>query len=60
MRYVPLARRPATWESWEDEIAEPRVTISVIDESDAPQPTGLVDANGTPLYRIATRERIGF
>jgi hypothetical protein len=60
MQYVPFSRPPAAWESWEDEIAEPRVTISVIDDSDAPQPTGLVDQHGTPLYRIASRARCGF
>jgi hypothetical protein len=39
----------------------PSVPTATVFETDAaPQPTGLLDASGTPLYRTIDREPIGF
>jgi hypothetical protein len=59
-RYVPIPRRlsPARAE-WDD--PEPvMTTTTVYAEDDAPRETGLLDANGTPLYRVSDKVRMGF
>lgn len=57
-KYVAIAH-PAAWSdsclSWQD-----RPTCVVHEDDPAPKPTGLVDASGTPLYRLSERIPIGF
>lgn len=39
---------------------EPGETITVLADEGAPVKTGILDENGTPLYRMPERVRIGF
>lgn len=58
-QYRPLAKRQRAYEEeWFEE--EPHRTITVHETDDSPIQTGLVDANGTPLYRTKVRVPIGF
>lgn len=58
-RYVAMRPRsgydPDSMEAWDDAHG-----ITVFDPDDAPVETGLLDANGNPLYRINDRRPIGF
>ena len=57
-RYVALSK-PSGWASehwsWQD-----RPTCVVLEDCPAPKPIGLLDARGTPLYRLSNRIPIGF
>lgn len=56
MRYVA---RPKAW--WDDEPnVEDVSTRIVLVEDDAPIRTGLLDADGVPLYRVRDRFPVGF
>lgn len=58
MRYVTLRGVPAT--SWWDTNAVDYLPRTVHEEDRKPIDTGLLDANGTKLYRVEDREPIGF
>lgn len=56
-RYVAIPSGPKGYDYWE----EPAPTSQTIyAEDDAPQQTGLYDANGVPLYRVRDKIRVGF
>lgn len=57
--YRTMARRPRSYEEEEWWSEEPR-SIVVHEPVDEPIDTGLVDLNGTPLYRVRQRAPIGF
>lgn len=52
-KYVVM--RPVGWVDWDE---PPRTMDVVVASPEGPQPTGLVDASGTPIYRV--RDPIGF
>lgn len=57
--YRAMAHPPAGWVG--DEWYEPeRESITVYEPDHAPHRTGLVDANGVPIYRLPERRAIGF
>ena len=59
-RYVALPQAPAkSSEDWEN---QPPVAAAntVYEQDDAPIETGLLDANGTKLYRIRDRLKMGY
>lgn len=59
-RYIAMARRPKAYEDeWHDG-SEGLTTITVHESDDGPQDTGLLDAHGTPLFRMSDRQPIGF
>ena len=55
MRRTRKAYRSEDEDGWQD-----RPTISVIQDDDEPAETGLLDANGTPLYRVKDSIPVGF
>lgn len=58
-RYVAIPVKPiprADAEDW----PEPHCSIVVLETDPAPVPTGLLDAAGVPLYRVADRIPMGF
>lgn len=58
--YVALAKPPradAGDSHWRDENHH---TMDVLDASDAPHKTGLVTAQGVPIYRVTRRGPMGF
>jgi hypothetical protein len=61
-RYVALRRAPGprAWINDYNETLPAQPTVTVIEGDPAPAETGLLDAHGTPLYRVAEREPIGF
>jgi len=56
-RYRPLA---ATWDHGLGEMILMPESMEVHEGCKAPKDTGLVDQNGTPLYRIEATVRFGF
>jgi len=60
IRYLTLLRRPRTVTVQDDVWTEPPVTMQVISDEGQPVDTGLVDQFGTTIYRVPTRERMGF
>jgi hypothetical protein len=57
MRYVASTRPPRA-DDWD--YPDEHRTMSVIEDEAAPQATGLLDANGVPIYRVADRAPMGF
>lgn len=57
--YIALAKPPRAWVSATHQ-PEVRPSIEVQVQSAEPQDTGLLDVAGVPLYRLPTREPIGF
>lgn len=55
MRYVTLPRA-----DWDDDPRLDEVTTRTVIVDDEPVKTGLLDRNGTPLYRVRDRLRLGF
>lgn len=55
--YAPRARRPRS--HWSDDTPMTN-TITVYEAESQPEDTGLLDANGTPLYRMVVRQSPGF
>lgn len=51
--YVPFA-----YEDWDS--GGERQTISIYEDDTTPEKTGLLDVNGTPLYRVRDRVPFGF
>ena len=58
--YVPLIKPPAAVVCGDDWYQTESLKMTVVEDEEAPRYTGLLDANGTPLYRTRTREPIGF
>ena len=56
-RYRPIA---TTWDSDISAMIHMRDSVEVHQTDNGPQPTGILDANGTPLYRITPTVRFGF
>lgn len=61
MRYRYVTGRPAK-AYWDDEWREASTKSLTVHEprEDEPQKTGLLDQNGTPLYRVRQAEPVGF
>jgi hypothetical protein len=57
-RYVALPTPPKQYGF--SEWGESHPTMIVIDDPRPPQRTGLLDASGTPLYRVADEVPFGF
>ncbi len=57
-RYVALRAPPRAWDG-DGPMAE-RPTMTVHEAVSAPEPIGLLDARGVPLYRLEDRNPIGF
>ena len=49
-----------TWDYELGDMIHMPETLEVHESDKTPQPTGLLDANGTPLYRIPPTVRFGF
>jgi hypothetical protein len=63
VKYVAGSRAQRAW--WDDLYQlDSRPTgfdrVTVLEASDDPQPTGLLDASGNQLYRIVEKQPIGF
>jgi len=58
MRYVSIARPPKASDDWQDQ--PPVVQATTVYESDEPQATGVLDSNGTPIYRLPERSKMGY
>ncbi len=58
IKYQALFRKPVSYGY--SEYGEPHPTMSVIEDIAAPEPTGLVDVNGTLIYRIVEKAPVGF
>lgn len=59
IRYVAISPRRRARACWDDDA--PQMIAQVVHETlDDPVNTGLVDADGTPLYRISEKRPIGF
>ena len=56
-RYVALARRPKAGDWDDDQVVVTSITVHESDHS--PVETGLLDAHGTPLYRVNERPKMG-
>ena len=55
-RYVT---RPKGWQAAYDEYWQERPSCTVMEEDRSPVDTGLLDANGTKLWRVEDREPMG-
>lgn len=51
---------PRGWQSDGDAYFQERPTITAWEADPAPQPTGLLDMHGVPIYRQSERVPIGF
>ena len=63
VKYVTLSPAQRAW--WDDLYhLDPRATgidrVQVLETSDDPQPTGLLDVHGNELFRITEKRPIGF
>ncbi len=57
--YIALATPPRAWVS-NTHTPETLPTVTVHVENPAPRATGLVTAQGTPIYRVTERAPVGF
>jgi hypothetical protein len=60
IRYISLAVRPRVWTSDQDYAQPDRPSVTVWERDTTPEPTGLLDAAGVPIYRVEDRRSIGF
>lgn len=58
-RYIVLPNAPKAWVSAHD-VPEHLPSCTVYEADPAPQPIGLLDADGTPIYRMQERVPMGF
>lgn len=58
-RYVSQAARPRRASS-DGDLYELQLTLTVHEPDPAPVATGILDAAGVPIFRVETREPIGF
>lgn len=59
-KYLAIPKAPRQWQTESDMGWQERPTITVWSEDARLEPTGLVDASGTPLYRLPDRVPLGF
>lgn len=57
-RYVAI--KPRAWVANQEVILQERPSTQVWEADDSPIPTGLLSADGTPLYRVNERHPIGY
>lgn len=58
MRYVAI---PRAWHNeWDDTTSSSRPSCDVVVTDDAPQATGILNADGVMLYRVQERVALGF
>lgn len=58
-KYVAIRPRSARWSDIvEDDVMDDVCTV--YEEDDYPTETGLVDATGTPIYRLSEKRPIGY
>lgn len=64
MKYVPMIHRKWRHEdiAWygDEKPATVETTMTVYEREYRPEDTGLLDSNGTPLYRVPDKRRIGY
>ena len=58
-KYVAIPRK-AWVDDWSGIVQPAQPTITVWEGEPKPAETGLLDSDGTPLYRVMSREPIGF
>ena len=62
-RSIPAKRHPgpsaSEWEDWIPDAYSPE-SIEVLEENKSPEPTGILDADGTEFFRHPERNPIGF
>lgn len=56
-RYVAI--KPKAYSDWMDQPPIAAAT-TIYEQEDKPEETGLLDANGTPLYRVRDKIKMGF
>ena len=54
-----MSKPESYWDPDLDDEVE-HMTITVMEEDDDPEPTGLLDQHGNPLYRHKAKRPIGF
>lgn len=59
MKYVAIRNRPKASDDWSDQPPVVQAT-TVYEPDDRPEETGLLDATGTPLYRVRDKIKMGF
>jgi len=59
MRYVAIPRRPRAYDDLEDVLPYAAAT-TVYERDDEPEKTGLLNSDGTPLYRVRDRIKMGY
>lgn len=59
-RYIARRTPPRAWTDDSPWTTSQRPTLTVYEVDDAPTDTGLLDAHGTPLYRVRERATMGF
>jgi hypothetical protein len=59
-RYIARRTPPRAWTDDSPWITSQRPTLTVHQVDDAPTDTGLLDADGVPLYRVRERVAMGF
>lgn len=57
-KYVALAQKPKS--HWSDDEPLIHKDLLVYERDDRPEDIGLLDAGGTPLYRVRARIKMGF
>ena len=57
--YIPLARPPRT-DAGDDHYRDGSRSMDVLVDDDRPHDTGLVTAQGVPIYRVTQRGPVGF
>lgn len=55
-----MADRYVTKAFWADEWFSEQTTITVYEQEAQPEKTGLLNAQGEPLYRVPEKVRMGF
>lgn len=58
-RYIAIPQRPKASDDWEDRPPVAAAT-TVYEREEEPEKTGLLDVNGTPLYRVKDKIKMGF
>ena len=59
MKYVAIHRPRNDWFE-EERPMTVQTSMTVYERDDEPQDTGLLDANGTKLYRVSDKQKMGY
>ncbi len=59
MKYIAIPQRPRAYDDLED-VQPMAAAHTVYERDDAPENTGLLNADGTPLYRVRDRVKMGY